>query len=331
MSLSSCGARLCQSQPPFDVGLEPAPCRYSTDATQRANPLKKTIKLAKFDAVLDTDCCDSRNNAELTLKLKLGFRQINPAGGAASGMYNDYGSATGTARKIIKWTASEWGVWKANFVRSAQAFWHGKFWLSNQLGYFGYKAGGQIYLPNIWCRFDLIGSDASSGTHHFVIDVVRLDPSESWFGSHSTLYDSLDTRSVQKSTDSAGNAVMQRAHVHEVGHLLGLGHVDIGKAHCPAAGNTNAAACYGIADHDKNSVMGSGMQLRPEHAAPWMTAMQDFVKAEPKSPIYTIPSPTLMQVPARALDVLMPFVPLMKRHYPRTPAELEARKMITAR
>jgi len=66
---------------------------------------------------------------------------------------------------------------------------------------------------------------------------------------------------------------MQRAHVHEVGHLLGLSHVDVGKRHCLAAGNTNEAPCYGVTDRDKNSVMGQGMQLRDEHANPWRRAI----------------------------------------------------------
>ena len=293
--------------------------------------MKKTLNLAKFDATLNTDVCDGRNNAELTLKLKMGFRQVNPAGGAASGNYNDYGSATGTSRKIVKWTPVEWSVWKTNFVRSAERYWHGKFWLSNNLGYFGYLVGKQIYLPNIWCRFELVGSEASAGFHHQVIDVVRLDPTENWFGSHSTLYDSLDTRSVQKGTDAAGNPIMQQAHVHEVGHLLGLGHVDEGKGHCPVAGNTNAGACYGIADVDKNSVMGQGMQLRLEHARPWMSAMNEFVKVEPASKVYTIPPATLMQMPRRALDRVVPFPPAMHRIYPRTPAELEAGTIIKSR
>jgi hypothetical protein len=293
--------------------------------------MKKTLNLAKFDATLNTDTCDSRNNAELTLKLKIGFRQVNPSGGAASGTYNDYGSATGTPRKIIKWTAGEWLGWKLNFVRSAQSFWHGKFWLANNLGYFGYLSGTQIYLPNVWCRFELVGNDAAVGTHHQVIDVVRLDRTETWFGSHSTLYDSLDTRSVQKGTDSAGKPIMQRAHVHEVGHLLGLGHVDEGKANCPVSGDTNASSCYGIADVDKNSVMGQGMQLRLEHAAPWMTAIAAFVKVEPASKVYTIPPATGIQLVRRALDRLVPFTPSMKRIYPRTPAELEGGTTITSR
>ena len=84
--------------------------------------MKKTLNLAKFDAELNTDVCDARNNAELTLKLKLGFRQINPAAGAGAGTYNDYGDPTATARKIVKWTPGEWANWKHNFIRTAQSY-----------------------------------------------------------------------------------------------------------------------------------------------------------------------------------------------------------------
>jgi hypothetical protein len=107
--------------------------------------------------------------------------------------------------------------------------------------------------------------------------------------------------------------------------------VDEGKAHCPVSGNTNAGQCYGIADVDKNAVMGGGMQLRLDNSSPWITAMQGFVKAEPVSSVYTIPSPSFMQMPQRFIDIALPFAPQLKRVYPRTPAELEARKIITAR
>jgi hypothetical protein len=283
--------------------------------------MKKTLKLGKYDAELDTDVCDRRNNANLTLILRLGFRQINPAASAASGTYNDYGDASKTARKIIKWTGPEWASWKSNFVASAQRYWNAKFWVINNDGAFAFEDSKQIYIPNFFCRFKLLGSDATVGSHHHTIDVVRLDPTETWFGSHSTLYDSLDTKSVQKGTDSGGKAIMQQAHVHEVGHLLGLGHVDIGKVHCPASGNTNASACYGIADADKNSVMGQGMQLRLSHASPWVDAANGFIKAEPPSTVYTRPTPMLPR----------PQEAKLSRHYPRTPAEFTTNKLITKR
>jgi hypothetical protein len=172
---------------------------------------------------------------------------------------------------------------------------------------------GKIMIPNFYCRFRLQGSDASAGHHHHVIDVVRLDPTETWFGSHSTLYDNLDTRPTVKGTDRAGKPIVQRAHVHEVGHLMGLGHVDIGKAHCPATGDTNASRCYGVSDFDKNSVMGQGMQLRGVHAQPWFEALKRFRVAEPPSKLYQPEAKFVKQI-----------APSTRRHYPRTVAEFEA-------
>lgn len=273
----------------------------------------KTLKLARCDAILSTDHCNLRTNADLTLVLRLGFRQINPAGAASSGTYNDYGDSSRKARKIIKWDGPSWAAWKHGFCSSAERFWHGKFWLLNNLGVFPYQAPGLVMVPNFYCRFRLQGSDASAGHHHHVIDVVRLDPTETWFGSHSTLYDNLDTKPTKKGTDSAGKPIVQQAHVHEVGHLMGLGHVDIGKAHCPATSNTNADKCYGVADIDKNSVMGQGMQLRGAHAQPWFDALKQFIKAESPSKVYK-PEPKF----------LTRVSPAMRPHYPRSVAEFEA-------
>ena len=79
--------------------------------------MRKTLYLTRYDASLNTDWCNAHNNAELTLTLRLGFRQINPPGGAATGTYNDYGKATGKPRKIIKWTAATLGGVEAELQR----------------------------------------------------------------------------------------------------------------------------------------------------------------------------------------------------------------------
>ncbi|MEH3038608.1 MAG: hypothetical protein PGN21_00850 [Sphingomonas paucimobilis] len=277
-----------------------------------------TLHMPKFDASLNTDWCNARNNAELLLTLRLGFRQVNPAGDRATGTYNDYGSPNGKPRKIVKWSQSAWTVWKATFCRSAERFWNGKFWILNRSGILAKRSGAFIFIPNIWCKFDIIGNDAAVGRHHHVIDVVRLDPTESWFGSHATLYDSGDINAVPKKTDSKGKPILQRAHVHEIGHLLGLGHVDIGKPHCTANGNTNASDCYGISDNDMNSVMGAGMRLDVAHAAPWVRALQSLVRTIPPAPIY-LPAPNFRK----------PFRVSKRRLYPRTVAEFEADTIIT--
>lgn len=295
--------------------------------------MKSKMAFKRFDAELDTDVCDPYNNAELTLTLRMGFRQINPSGGAAEGTYHDYGDATAPTRKIIKWTDASWKAWKTNFVQSAQAFWNGKFWLINDAGAFSFTKSGETYYPNVWCRFKLVGNDAGTGSNHHTIDVVRLHPNESWFGSHSTLYDSKDTNLTRKSTDSKGKPVMQRAHVHEVGHLLGLDHVDVGKPHCPASGDTNAGACYGISDNDMKAVMGSGMQLRAENAYPWRESLRYFVLADLLTAALDshslFISPQLLQAPIISLTSVWPAK--MQRHYPRTAAEIQAGTMITTR
>lgn len=297
--------------------------------------MKKKMNFPRFDAQLNTDCCDPFNNAELTLTLRMGFRQINPTGGAASGTYHDYGNPAKPLRKIIKWSPASWTSWKNNFVSSAQAFWTGKFWLINDTSSFPYNKGAVTYYPNIWCRFELIGNEATVPGNHHTIDVVRLDSSEPWFGSHSTLYDSKDTNSVEKGTTSKGKKIMQRAHVHEVGHLLGLDHVAVGKPYCPAAGDTNADACYGVTDDDMVSVMGRGMQLRIENAYPWRESLRYFALEEL---LAAAPSPNASPIAfggaflrASIISITTVWPAKMHRHYPRTEAELKAGTTITSR
>jgi hypothetical protein len=278
--------------------------------------MKKTINTAQWNAELDTDVCvDPYTNADLTLTLQLGFRQINPAGGAAEGKYRDYGDGTSPERKIIKWTPGAWKKWTDDLVTSAQNYWHGKFWLVNNFAELEYELKGVKYRPNVWCRLEIEQANVPPVgpiQAHFVIDVVRLHPTVTWFGSHSTLYDSRDTRWVQKNTDSAGKPIMQRAHVHEIGHLLGLGHVDEGKPHCPKAGDTNAAVCYGVADADMKNVMGGGMALTTAEAKPWRDAI---VQLAGKGTVGT----------------LTDWQAKMRRHYPRTPEEVLANRSVITR
>jgi len=277
--------------------------------------MKTRIQTAEWDAELNTDVCDPYNNADLTIRLKLGFRQINPDGGAAEGAYHDYGDPSAASRKIVRWTPGNWSSWTNDLCRGARNYWHGKFWLLNNFDDLTYTVRGKTYRPNLYCRFEVVNAHVPSigpiDAHH-VIEVVRLHRSTQWFGSHSVLYDNRDTQWAQKRTDSKGKPVMQKAHVHEVGHLLGLGHVDEGKPHCPKNGDTNAAACYGVTDFDMHSVMGAGMGLRKEFAEPWRRA----------AVLLTGKGST-----ASAND----WKAELKRHYPRTPEEVAANKLVDAR
>jgi hypothetical protein len=78
--------------------------------------------------------------------------------------------------------------------------------------------------------------------HHFVIDVVRLDPTETSFRYYAKLYASRDMVATSVRNDSRGKPIMQQTHVQETGRFLGLGHVDIGRPHCPANGGRHVAS-----------------------------------------------------------------------------------------
>lgn len=236
----------------------------------------------RFDAILDLPK-GKVDNMELTLVLRMGMRQINPAADAADGTYHDYGphSTTGRDRKIIKWTDGAWSAYKRKFEREVQNFWSNTFFLLNPSDYFAFENKGKLYAPHTVCRLDLQINDGQAASNHHNIEVVRLHSSESFFGSHSKLYDSNDIKSTTKAWDSNSDPVKQKAHVHEVGHLLGLGHVNEGTAACPdgPGDDTNATACYGVTDTELNSVMGSGMKPRLSNASPWQSAIRSFCSA----------------------------------------------------
>jgi hypothetical protein len=129
---------------------------------------------------------------------------------------------------------------------------------------------------------------------------------------------------------------MQQAHVHEVGHLLGLDHVDVGKPHCLPSGDTNASACYGVDDKDMVSVMGSGMQLRIENAYPWREALrhfvlEDIVASTVRKPVSVLVGARLMSTPLLLLSLAAVWPAKMQRHYPRIDAEMKANRSITMR
>lgn len=62
-------------------------------------------------------------------------------------------------------------------------------------------------------------------------------------------------------------------HYHEVGHLIGLDHVNI---HGKGVRDGNDDKAYGVTKHQMRSVMGKGSARRPSHAQPWRQAAADI-------------------------------------------------------
>lgn len=262
---------------------------------------------AGWDSEINPLPCDRYNNAELTLTIRVFLEQANPAGGAAEGTAKEWGtdaagtgSGHGTARKILRWTPSAWDTWTKRYQREVQGFWHGKFWLVAKHAFadLDFQDRSVTYRPNIWCRFRLEFPATAAGAH-VAISVVRLHASESSFRSDSRHYDSRD---IERNTRTQGGSTYkQRAHVHEVGHLLGLPHASESDAACVAAGNVGAEACYCATPDDCKTIMGYGEGLRAGFAQPWQKTME-------------------LHGGGTASD----WEAKMKRHYPRTLADVTA-------
>src|SRR5262249_62396998 len=63
-------------------------------------------------------------------------------------------------------------------------------------------------------------------------------------------------------------------HFHEVGHLLGLGHVGTG-GHTNVH-NDNSPTAYGVTKQEMQDVMGRGHSRHDWHATPWQEAAEAF-------------------------------------------------------
>ncbi len=78
------------------------------------------------------------------------------------------------------------------------------------------------------------------------------------------------------------------AHFHEVGHLLGLGHVgwtEVKKGFIVTHRNvwSGEEKAYGITSKEIKDVMGYGAMRHPWHARPWQEAVADFTDTKPEA------------------------------------------------
>jgi hypothetical protein len=222
-----------------------------------------TRSLTRMTTMLHEPHLARRWNCGLNLYLKVFLRKIEPANGAATGTAGDWDTrnAGGSARNIVRWGPGEFEAWAARYQRECQAFWDTKFWLCPPATYadLDFRNNGTLLRPNARCGLHLTLVSGESMADH-TIDVVRLADSETFYRSDAGHYDHRD---LEPSATNGG--LTQRAHIHEVGHLLALGHSNEGAPGCV----NNNSVCYA-----GNNVMGSGEAITAWNARPWQDAMQ---------------------------------------------------------
>lgn len=226
----------------------------------------------KWEADLVDWKIDATTNAYLTIFIRVYFAKIDPAG--ATGTYGDADDtdASPSKKPIQKWKPGEFERYVRNLTGGAQRFWDGQFWLKTPKTYDGlnYLAHGrQNFRCNIYCKLDLKPA-AQASDAHYTIAVVRAQDGTN-FRSNSVLYSQNDIKSEQMIPHST---VKFWTHFHEVGHLIGLGHVGTG-GHTNVK-NDNSPSAYGVTAQEMQDVMGRGHALHDWHATPWQQAAEAF-------------------------------------------------------
>jgi hypothetical protein len=231
----------------------------------------KLVNGGKWDATLDEWVRNSHTNAPLTIHIKVQFVKIDPAG--ESGTYGDADDEPGhpSKKKIQRWGKGEFELYTKRLVTGAQAFWNGIYWLKTPDRYDGldWPDDKPTHRCHIYCRFELEQVHTANDAH-YTIAVVRAKDGET-FRSHSRLYSQYDIRSQSMIPQSTTKFW---THFHEVGHLIGLGHV--GTAGHTNVHNDNSATAYGVTKQEMQDVMGRGAIRRAWHARPWQEGAEAF-------------------------------------------------------
>lgn len=223
----------------------------------------------KWDATLDEYVRNKTTNADLTIFIRVSFVKVDPPAGKRTAQYPD---ANADLRTIQPWATREFERFSSHAIDGAQRYWNGVFWLKTPANYsdLNWPDDKPTHRCNLYCRFKLQASSPQEA--HYRIPVVRVQDGQPYFRAHSLLYTQRVIRGIPMIPGV--NSKTFWTHLHEVGHLLGLGHVGHGAKHAVPTDGSDAA--YGVTLQEMRDVMGRGWVRHLWHAQPWQQAAESF-------------------------------------------------------
>jgi hypothetical protein len=230
-----------------------------------AKPYLEDYPASDFDSkIVPPYVAEDRVRFEFTLILRLYLKQINPPRGKRGFKASDN---DGTQWPALAWNGAAWRHFKDRFAELVPKVWDKAFVLIPPAKYDGFvwPEGGRR--RNLLCRLRLKILD-SPDRAHTTVQVVRLAaPGKSTFRSNSTLLATDDIIQKRHGFSPAGTTFLSNTSAHEVGHLLGMWDVGLGKPQCV---DEHSPACYGTDLYERMNVMGAGSMLDLANARPWL-------------------------------------------------------------
>jgi hypothetical protein len=232
---------------------------------------KEKIADPTFDSVLEIPTSgDPSHNAMLTITLRYKLNLADAKNPTPGIIVQREGVAKardgeGFLHSIDDWDDKRRDNYKKAVWR-AEKIWNLKFMLAPPLDYdgldFNHPHPGWKVRPNVMCLFRM----ECWGVPHLSIHAVRPNDPAPFVNNTA--------RVAPRNMTLDDQAPWRPTLGHELGHALGMRHIKamLGDARCTADDNANR--CYGETEHELANIMGSGRELWPLNAQPWLERIE---------------------------------------------------------